>query len=87
MTSGMTSRQEARRKAREAEEQRRRRREELGITLPEPLKPWDSVDTLSKKVIPLFEKGEHPLIIAKNLKVNKNTVRSYWSRWRNRLGI
>lgn len=72
---------------RQAEEEKRRRREELGIKLPEPLKPWGSVDTLSKLVIPYFEKGEHPLMVAKKLGVNKNTVRSYWHRWRRQLGI
>ena len=71
----------------EQEEQKRRRREELGIKLPERLQPWGSVDTLSKKVIPYFEKGEHPLMVAKKLKVNPHTVRSYWWRWRQRLGI
>jgi len=79
--------EEARRRRLEREEQKRRRREELGIKLPEPLKPWASIDTLSKKVIPYFEKGEHPLMVAKKLKVNPNTVRSYWWRWRQRLGI
>lgn len=71
----------------EEEEQRRRKREELKITLPEPLKPWATQKTLSKKVIPHFETGEHPLIVAKKLKANPNTVRSYWWRWRARLGI
>ena len=69
------------------EAEKRRRREELGIKLPGLLKPWGSVDTLSKQVIPYFEKGEHPLIVAKKLGVNKNTVRSYWHRWRRELGI
>ena len=72
---------------RQAEEEKHRRREQLGIKLPEPLKPWGSVDTLSKQVIPYFEKGEHPLMVAKKLGVNKNTVRSYWHRWRRQLGI
>lgn len=80
-------RQEELRRRREEEEQKRRRREELGIQLPEPLKPWGSVDTLSKKVVPYFEKGEHPLIVAKKLKVKPSTVRTYWWRWRRRLGI
>ncbi len=42
---------------------------------------------MSKKVIRYFEKGDYPLIVAKKLKANKNTVRSYWWRWRQRLGI
>lgn len=67
--------------------EKRRRREELGIKLPKPLKPWASVDTLSKKVIPYFEKGEHPLMVAKKLKANPDTIRSYWWRWRQSLGI
>jgi hypothetical protein len=79
--------QESRRRYQEQEEQKRRRREELGIKLPERLQPWGSVDTLSKKVIPYFEKGEHPLMVAKKLKANPNTIRSYWWRWRQRLGI
>ena len=84
MTNRNLSRQE---RERLEEEQKRRRREELGIKLPDPLDPWGSVDTLSKKVIPYFEKGEHPLIVAKKLGLNKNTVRSYWWRWRRKLGI
>ena len=79
--------EEARRRQHKQEEQKRRRREELGIKLPEPLKPWGSVDTLSKKVLPYFEKGEHPLIVAKKLNANPDSVRSYWWRWRRRLGI
>lgn len=79
--------EERRQRYQEREEQRRRRREELGIKLPEPLKPWASVETLSKKVIPYFEKGEHPLILAKKLEANPNTIRAYWWRWRHRLGI
>ena len=59
----------------------------FGVKLPEPLCPWDSVDTLSKEVIPYFEKGEHPLMVAKKLNRKANTVRSYWWRWRKRLGI
>ena len=51
----------------ERAEQRRRRAEELGIRLPDPLKPWGSKDTISKDVIFHFEKGEHPLLIAKKL--------------------
>ena len=42
---------------------------------------------MSKKVIPYFEKGEHPLVVAKKLKANPSTVRSYWWRWRQGLGI
>ena len=79
--------EEARQRDQEEQEQKRRRREELGIKLPEPLKPWGSIDTLSKKVVPYFEKGEHPLIIAKKLNLNPHTVRSYWWRWRKTLGI
>ena len=79
--------EERRQRYQEQEEQKRRRREELGIKLPEPLKPWASVDTLSKKVTTYFEKGEHPLRVAKKLKANPSTVRSYWWRWRQRLGI
>ena len=72
---------------RPTEEEKRRRRHELGITLPGPLKPWESVDTLSKQVIPYFEKGEHPLMVAKKLGANKSTLRSYWHQWRRQLGI
>jgi DNA-binding NarL/FixJ family response regulator len=42
---------------------------------------------VSKQVVPYFEKGEHPLMVAKKLGLNKNTVRSYWHRWRRDLGI
>ncbi len=56
------------------EEAKRKRREELGIKLPEPLPPWGSKDTLSKQVIPYFERGEHPLMVAKKLGVNPTTV-------------
>lgn len=80
-------REESRRRHQEEEEQKCRRREELGIKLPDRLSPWGSMDTLSKKVIPYFEKGEHPLMVAKKLKANPKTVRSYWWRWRQRLGI
>lgn len=66
----------------EQEEQKRRRRGNLGIKLPEPLKPWTSVDTLSKKVIPYFEKGEHSLMVAKKPKANPSTVRSYYPNLR-----
>ena len=84
----MTSRKPSRKGLeRQTEGEKRRRREELGIKLPEPLKPWGSVDTLSKQVIPYFEKGEHPLMVAKKLGAKKNTVRSYWHRWRSQLGI
>ena len=84
----MTSRGQSQKGPRSpTEEEKRKRREELGIKLPEPLKPWGSVDTLSKQVISYFEKGEHPLMVAKKLGVNKNTVRSYWHRWRRDLGI
>lgn len=62
-------------------------RDELSIELPEPLKRWEIKDTLSKKMIPYFEKGEHPLMVIKKLKANPSTVRSYWWRWHQRLGI
>ena len=82
-----TQAEETRQRYQEKQDEKRRRREELGIKLPEPLKPWASVDTLSKKVIPYFEKGEHPLMLAKKLKANPDTIRSYWWRWRQSLGI
>jgi hypothetical protein len=86
MTSSRPS-QKAPQPRRPTEEEKRRRQEELGIVLPAPLKPWESVDTVSKQVVPHFEKGEHPLMVAKKLGLNKNTVRSYWHRWRKELGI
>lgn len=79
--------EELKRYREEKEEQRRRKREELKITLPEPLKPWAMKKTLSKRVIPYFEKGGHPLVVAKKLRANPNTVRSYWWRWRKKLGV
>ena len=84
----MTSRGQSQKGPRSpTEEEKRKRREELGIKLPEPLKPWGSVDTLYKQVIPYFERGEHPLMVAKKLGVKKSTVRSYYYRWRRELGI
>ena len=79
--------EELKRRQAEKKERKRLRREELNIKLPEPLKPWAMKKTLSKKVIPYFERGVHPLVVAKKLRVNPNTVRSYWWRWRRNLGI
>ncbi len=94
MTQRPFSRQQAATRAQQQEEarlkreeERQRRLKELGIKLPGPLKPWDSVDTISKQVIPYFEKGEHPRFVAKKLRLKKSTVRNYWYRWRRRLGI